>query len=296
MPRVVVGESSHAVLLWSRKLLRRRTDVSRLPSALSRSLHRQSVRGPQGDDRETLDDRGLVAQFEQAGVVAIPGLLAPGLCTDVLRELQRQLESSARPDFGNIHGKDTRLDLPLRMTGPICDALVEVAERVGPMLRQLVGANAHLVELSAIQALPGATEQPPHPDAAGSGDPGEARLVTVFVLLTEVSPERGPLEVWLGSHMPAGKRMRRTQLHAFPSQRMTGPVGTVVIMDARTWHRGTANTSPWPRPVIYASWLSPGTRPDGPTWSMHHSVPTTLTLDLLSNNQTAAERSERDKP
>ncbi len=262
----------------------------RLPSALTRSLQTQSIRGDQDDGRDVC---GLVAQFERAGVVAIPGLVAPGLCAAVLGEVQRQLESSARPDFGNIHGKDTRLDLPLRMTGPVCDVVVDLVARVGPVLRQVVGAEAPLVELSALQALPGATEQPPHPDAAGSGNPDEARLVTAFVLLTEVSPERGPLEVWLGSHR---RSTTRADLHAYPSQRMTGPVGTVVVMDARTWHRGTANTSPWPRPVVYASWLSPGTRPEGPTWSLHTSVPPTLTLSLLTHRPTADKRSETDKP
>jgi len=56
-------------------------------------------------------------------------------------------------------------------------------------------------------------------------------------------------------------------------------------MDARTWHRGTANIGPLPRPVCYASWPSPDTRPAGPTWSMHGSVPPTLTLDMLTRRQ-----------
>jgi hypothetical protein len=225
--------------------------------------------------------------------VTVEGVLERDRCADLERELLRQLDSSDRPELGNIHGKDTRLDLPLRMTGPVCDALLTLVDRLGPTLRSALGAGAQLVELSALQALPGATEQPPHPDAGGSDDPEEARLVTVFVILTDVTLDRGPLEVWLGSHVPPGRPDEVAALLACPSRRMTGPAGTAVLMDARTWHRGTANTGPLPRPVFYASWLSPGTRPVGPTWSIHSSVPPMLTLDMLTRRKSQpGERAE----
>ncbi|HLT40571.1 MAG TPA: phytanoyl-CoA dioxygenase family protein [Enhygromyxa sp.] len=272
----------HQRALGRRRGERRRPYVRRLPSALSRSLRDSWQFAADPEFIHSIAEQQIRTSLSRDGVATVEGVLEQDRCARVDRELQRQLQSSARPEFGSIHGKDTRLDLPLRMTGPIADALVALVARIGAILIAELGADARLVELSAIQALPGASAQPPHPDAGGSGDPDEARLLTVFVLLTDVGRDRGPLEVWPGSHVPPGKPDEVAELSRRSSRLMTGSAGTAVLMDARTWHRGTANTTATPRPVFYASWLSTGTRPEGPTWSLHDSIPKSLTLGMLS--------------
>ncbi|HEY8379466.1 MAG TPA: hypothetical protein VIK91_23400, partial [Nannocystis sp.] len=152
----------------------------RWPSALARV-----VSGPFDPDAEALPPIDHVAALRglvDDGVAYGEALFTADRCAHLYREILRQLDSAARPEFGDIHGKGQRLDLPLRLTTPVAEALVLLAHRLAPVLRARLGDDATLVELSALQALPGAPEQPPHPDAAHSDAPDEARLVTVFVL------------------------------------------------------------------------------------------------------------------
>lgn len=265
-------------LRWQPRVTRRRSDVRRWPSALSRFLGLACDTGGEWPVEPGRICEGLAHD----GVARVEGVLERERCARVHREVLRQFESCARPPLGNIHSEGKRLDLPLRMTGPMADALVVMVARLGPALVRELGADARLVEFSVLQALPGAVAQPPHPDVGDPEGPDSARLVTVFVALVDVTVERGPLEVWPGSHASPGRPDDADELVGRSSRLMVAPAGTAVLMDARTWHRGTANTGSTPRPVLYASWLSSGGVPRGPTWSMHDSIPTSLTLNSLT--------------
>ena len=60
---------------------------------------------------------------------------------------------------------------------------------------------------------------------------------------------------------------------ATPALRMSVPAGSIVVMDSRLQHRGSANTEGPPpgraRPVLYHTWMSStGRRPRGSTYSI----------------------------
>lgn len=243
----------------------------------------QGASTAQGPELDPGGGHALLAELDRDGVAVAGSVLPADVRVELHREVLRQLDSRARPPFGGIHGKELRFDLPLRMTGPVVAALRRLVACLRPTLEPALGPDARLVELSVLIALPGADAQPPHPDAAGSGDPDEARLITVFVPLADITPERGPLEVWPGSHAGPGKPASRDELAGRPARPMTGPAGMAILMDARTWHRGQANTGPLPRPVFYASFLSAGRPPEGPSWSLLGSLPDSITLGVLGS-------------
>jgi ectoine hydroxylase-related dioxygenase (phytanoyl-CoA dioxygenase family) len=69
-------------------------------------------------------------------------------------------------------------------------------------------------------------------------------------MLTDFTTENGPLEVWPnGSHFfdpteaISGSKLRDPVA-------VIGPAGSVVVRDARMWHRGTPNRTPKMRPML----------------------------------------------
>src|SRR5690606_19542983 len=108
-----MSETSHERSPSQRRTVRRRPYVRRCPSALSRRLN---VIHDASANHLSIEHRELSGSLIRDGVCAVEGVLERERCARVYGELLRQLESNARPEFGNIHGKDARLDLPLRMT------------------------------------------------------------------------------------------------------------------------------------------------------------------------------------
>lgn len=218
------------------------------------------------------------------GVVVVPALVSGDRLVACREHVVRALESAPDGMLGRIHAPRLRHDLPLELDSPAGDVLREVVAALAPLLVDLVGAEGRLVEFSSLTSRPGAVAQVKHPDST-IGDDGTARLVTVFVSLEEVTEESGPLGVWPGTHRSRffeDEALREQVLDRRRELRVTGPAGTAVVMDSRTWHRGRGNRSDRPRPVFYFSLLSAGERPSGPTYTMleRDGAPPTLSTFL----------------
>ena len=166
--------------------------------------------------------------------------------------------------------------------------------------------------------MPGADEQPRHADnngwaldtARGGGlgtraptEPGSrasALVLSVFVSLSAVGDDMGALDLWLGTHTHFSAHANEAAAawaDATPAARIARvPPGSVVVMDSRTQHRGSANTSDRERPVFYCTWMSEhGMPPTGSTYSMRRQYVGTIALPAVLDRSYRAIVAERDR-
>ena len=208
--------------------------------------------------------------------VAVVQNAATGSDCDAARAwlLQEIEKPSAR--FGNVRSPKYRKDMPLNLThSPEASRVFQ--RTVGTLqsaYQHTLGEKAVMVELSSLTSLPGTKKQQAHPDAGldSIDDFHKAVVLSSFLSLDDVKDNQAALDVWPGSHTFyhfLSDRNKEVILKMVSPIRMSVPKGAVVIMDSRTLHRGTANKSRKPRPVIYWSLMSDeGMPPVGPTYSI----------------------------
>jgi ectoine hydroxylase-related dioxygenase (phytanoyl-CoA dioxygenase family) len=130
-------------------------------------------------------------------------------------------------------------------------ALPAVRARVGHVL----GPEFKLSSLNARHVPPGAGAQPLHADMSAVADDRGSWVCNTVWMLDDFTAENGTLRVVPGSHLK--RRLPKDCLAdptaAHPEEVMvTGKAGTVVILNARAWHGGTANRADTSRTAMHA--------------------------------------------
>ncbi|CAE8635890.1 unnamed protein product [Polarella glacialis] len=175
------------------------------------------------------------------------------LSADSLRRVSQALEQPGPQTF--VLESDRREHILLNpfsevnVTRALVQLGVQCGEGVGGFLAQLVPCGSSLTELAAIVVRRGAEEQDYHPDTARRVD--DARSFTAFVALQKTTSDMGPLWVRPRSHVCWGEEALRLPL----------PVGAMVLMDSRLWHRGGEHAAGGARAVFYLSWAEPPATP-----------------------------------
>ena len=221
----------------------------------------------------------VVDYVRELGVAVLPALLDAEACRALAAWVKAALVDPDRNTngLGGIAEAEFRFDYPVEAeAAPVQRVMGEALAFYGDVLEELVGNNATLEELSSITSVPGATQQGKHPDL-GMEDPkhihGVQLLVTSFVALADVGTDQAALDLWPATHTHCHflYNAEKEMLVSAPAVRLAVPAGSVVLMDSRTYHRGTANTSPRDRPVMYFSFMQNNgarDRPRGPTFTM----------------------------
>ena len=82
-----------------------------------------------------------------------------------------------------------------------------------------------------------------------------SKIYSIFIYLDDVEADMAPLDVQPGTHTHFHflENEEKNMLFSSPMVRLKVPAGTIAIMDCRTHHRGSNNTSDRPRPVFYFS-------------------------------------------
>lgn len=233
----------------------------------------------------------LTERLERWGVVALPKAVPRETSSALAARLREALESPTH-EFGGILADELRHDYPLPVEAWNVQVYEDAVRLLAPVLTAVLGADARLCEYSSLTSMPGAGAQRFHPDV-GMDEHAHmktwAKIYSVFVYLDDVAPDMAALDVRPGTHTDfhfldkeehAAAGWCVKALGTLPAVRMAVPAGTIVIMDSRTHHRGSANTSPRRRPVFYFSMMSKqGVRPDGPTYSMRKRYEGKLTME-----------------
>ena len=237
-------------------------------------------------ERQTLSAHSvdvLSERMERWGVVALQGVLSKKESLALAEHIYQEVQSPTYA-FGGIMEPELRKDYPLEMFDWNTRYYEKVSTFLFPLLNKMLGEDAELVEYSSIVSFPGAGQQNMHPDA-GMEQLNDlktwAKVYSIFVYLDDVDPDMAALDVRPGTHthfhflIPEEASM----LGSVPQVRMAVPSGSIVIMDSRCHHRGSANNSTKKRPVFYFSLKSKhGVPPMGPTYSLRQQYINKFTL------------------
>lgn len=191
-------------------------------------------------------------RFAAEGWLRVDRLFDPLLIAEVHEEFERQVETLTRLQNGHrayINVGDKRMMLPIRLTGAVADPKLYANPLLLVVLRQLLGDDFVIDNVTCVVALPGAQDQRPHEDHPDlfpeltdlrSGLPPYA--VTVAIPLVDLTEATGTTRISAGSNRGASKVEE-----VLPYVRR----GDCYLMDYRTEHRGTANRSSNDRPVLF---------------------------------------------
>lgn len=120
-----------------------------------------------------------------------------------------------------------------------------------PIVRRVLGEEVVLIHKGCFLSLPGASHQNYHQDGThlhpNSQRPCHA--VNVFVPLVDMTNELGPTEFCLGSHI-LGQEDYDYRFIETPLPKKGFPI----MFDYRLGHRGMANISKEPRPIVYCTY------------------------------------------
>lgn len=273
----------------------------------SRPDHQERRRS--GDDL-----RRAVREFKESGYVVLENLLSLELVEALRAEYTSALEAKVRrfalkrvayydereqrndgvlndfkPEGGNHDLNRWNMHLPSRM--PFFDARVVANPKVLAILDQVFEGDYVCYLTASDTPYPGAGYQSLHQDFSRFS-------VALNIPLVDFSDDNAPIEVWPGTHRPDvggpasnhstapyfidTEQMREIKA-SVPSKRLLLKAGSVLVRDHRLVHRGTANRSLHPRPMLSVYYA--GTR----------TVPYRWAADLCAGGALALRRFGRGR-
>lgn len=218
------------------------------------------------------DVSGLTEAIYRDGIIALKGALPPEWADQMLADFQilyaeaerfdQSGEGAGRGRVARGPGEDARRYYfavhPQRLRG-----FVDLVRHplVDAVCRDVLGADYQFVEVGFDVALPGAVRQPLHRDfpiPEETKATGRLSSLALNATCIDVTPEMGPLEIAPGSHFDddaqfdQGMRVPPAMYQRY-AERLEPRMptrGDVSIRTGLAIHRGTANTSTVPRPVL----------------------------------------------
>ena len=202
------------------------------------------------------------------GYSQLRGVLDDDICTrlhaDATQsdlESARRLFDTASPTAKPIHSSGWRHNIMLSATEAVREAaqcLFDI-QQFRTAVAALLGRDATVYELAAMQSLPGAQAQPLHRDTLFSP---ACEVLTVFIALTDVPDENwGPTAVvpathdkacwhYHDLHSPACPPGSDGCLHATSARPVCLARGDALVIDSRVFHCGGQQLHLAPTPTI----------------------------------------------
>ncbi len=141
------------------------------------------------------------------------------------------------------------------LLGPIADAKLAAHPAAVSVIQAALGPDAQCSFYHTNTCYPGSGFQPVHRDERplfGIEQSG-ATPVTHLVLNVPLCPftlENGATEVWPTTHLIVDSENLEERAARLPSIRTVLPLGSLVLRDLRTWHRGVPNLSDHSRTML----------------------------------------------
>jgi ectoine hydroxylase-related dioxygenase (phytanoyl-CoA dioxygenase family) len=194
-------------------------------------------------------------RLDELGYVLLPNLMEPGLqarLRDRVEELFASEGDAAGGEFKTEPGARRLANLVNK--GSVFREII-VHPAVLPLVEHVLG-SAKLSSLNARSTNPGWDKpQPLHCDMGALPDEQGPWVCNTVWLLDDFTQYNGALRVVPGSHrrgrLPPDALADPLADH--PEQTViTGPAGSVIVMNAHLWHGGMANLTPSPRTAVHA--------------------------------------------
>jgi ectoine hydroxylase-related dioxygenase (phytanoyl-CoA dioxygenase family) len=229
--------------------------------------------------REVLDELGVApealvpqhrADLDELGYCRLEEFVDTQTAGDMLNEITRLMAGSRQG--GTLHLKG------LLDKGSLFDTLW-LRPALLAAVAHLLGPDFRIQEMHYRAGTPGHGGQALHMDASDRAGPGQWRVCTAIVALTEFTATNGATRVVPGSHL--NPRFRPTAgLRAHPDEvLLTGLVGTCWLFNSHLWHSGTRNESSSPRHAVLTAFHR---RHSGPTLGSE-ALPSHETVLRLGN-------------
>ncbi len=194
-------------------------------------------------------------ELDELGYTLIPSFASADLLAELRATVARLYEIE-----GETAGSEFRLEPGcLRLAnlidkGEVFQRVVAAPEMLA-FVRHVIGPDFKLSSLNCRTALPGCAPQPLHADMGGVADERGPWVCNIIWMLDAYTPDNGPVRVVPGSH-----RWRRLPASELPDLRahhpaeiaVTAPAGSVVVMNAHTWHGGLDNRTSGQRTALHA--------------------------------------------
>lgn len=122
-----------------------------------------------------------------------------------------------------------------------------------PIVREILGEDVILIHKGAFLSMPGAEGQVYHQDGPHLSTQTQrpCHAVNVFIPLVDLSLRNGPTEFCLGTHVLGHENFVKDRVYT-----PCNPAGVPVMFDYRLGHRGLANNSAEPRPIVYCTYAA----------------------------------------
>jgi ectoine hydroxylase-related dioxygenase (phytanoyl-CoA dioxygenase family) len=178
---------------------------------------------------------------------------------DLLARLRVRVEELFQEE-GDSAGQEFKLEPGSRRLANLVDKgevfrEVIVLPRLLDYVRHVLGPSIKLSSLHARLVPHGGGGQPLHADMSAIADARGPWVCNTLWMLDDFTLDNGATRVVPGSHrwrrLPA--EVLADPLADHPDQvRVTGRAGSVVVINAHTWHAGTPNGSARPRTALHA--------------------------------------------
>jgi len=149
----------------------------------------------------------------------------------------------------------SRYYVTLPFTGPFADPEVFENEVILGIVEKLIGNDGVMCQLATDTPLEGSDYQEVHRDTQllfpETGRETPPYQLAINFPLIDVTPENGPFEVALATHMLSKEEgLRRLETGEAKLEPICLKRGDVMVRDVRHLHRGTPNHTPTPRPMV----------------------------------------------
>ncbi|MEO8075794.1 MAG: phytanoyl-CoA dioxygenase family protein, partial [Acidobacteriota bacterium] len=195
-------------------------------------------------------------QLDEQGYV----LLEPGADAGMLRDLRTRIGELFEEEGERAGGEFKQEEHARRLANLVDKGDVFRRAVLLPGLldavRHVLGPEIKLSSLNARSADPGTdVGQPLHVDMGAIPDEKGYWVCNTVWMLDDFTPENGATRMVPGSHRWGTRPQDQLDdsLDTHPDEvLLTGPAGSIAVMNAHLWHGGTANRSAAPRLALHA--------------------------------------------
>ena len=204
-------------------------------------------------ERSPEEIQALADEIRMNGYVLLDNMIPPEKVDAMLEAFDPLLQAKRDADPPNRGANRFQMHLPFEM--PFADPLLYANPTIMAIVENLFGKDQILTYFASDTPFPGSDYQKIHLDCRLPFPEGPFGMPVYSVVLNtplvDFTEENGPLEIWPnGTHMIAQPRDIEQMAAKMQSVRLLPKTGSLLLRDARMWHRCTPSNGTRSRPNI----------------------------------------------